>query len=1683
MSESTLSFVSSSSFRNSLIARNLAPYNVQGTYSPPAGNVTYEVSPLQDSSVIDSPDNYIGTNQFANGLYPLNEYGPDGGFSGKYSVPGQPLPVDSNQGPYNPNDPEFQSIDLINEFFIDAAYIQNKYGPEGGFNDLFTITDIQLSEQYFQSYNEPFVTSLYKPYQILTSQNPNGTSGLLSQDTYLAKIAASSLKSAFEERIAYEVTFLNAQGPSIPLGFGNLNTLNSPFSNLFTNFNNQPLSNKDWKITVGADTQSNNQQFTNRIQENYYPASPIPGDYFDTFSPIQAPVVETALENINNITGNVGPILSLMRNPSETFISNTGKAQQSVLFNSLDYNTYRPSYNRGSVSANLQNAVTNFLDNDPQITGKYYVGSAFSEPSLIESPPNQVAVNSFGKQQNTIVYGPSELGILYEGNEQKLNFGLKGKSITDGGGIMGEFIWTSPKYQANAGFKVGRGGDPVKPDPDFNTDTPRRGNDFNSVSSQFSRDKSVDFDLKSGSILDDTQRIIDAADKLTGKARLKHVGNAINQVSKVFNDGYKELTKGSQVIAYYDSVSGGETIGINGNEVGREYCRVFQKDTPYYTYGDLQKTDGITTSGRKFHNSVLDNTFNLNIAPMRGEGSTNIRDGRVKKYMFSLENLAWRTSDKPGFTIQDLPTCERGPNGGRIMWFPPYDLSFSEDSKAQWNPTKFLGRPEPIYTYQNSSRSGTISWKIVVDNPSSLNTIIEKQLAKKTDQEVNSIVDSFFAGCVKYDLYDLAAKFNQIPISELYTYQEILNDARTTPEEVNTVLSEISKIKEEKSGGANSGNQTTDGTGTDNSRKKVIIEEELTPNYMIYFAQGQPRISGGKCEQITSDDDYSTYYKNLLTQKTTKVGNNGNYVANKEAAKNNGVEYPADSVIDFFNKEIEKSVSVVDEFLDKIGNILGDGGEVNMTFVGATNTVGGGSACNQTADVYNRFLAKRRYDSVLQYLFQKKVSDTKTFKDYYTDGKLILAEPEALAFQSIVSYNGNTINCNETKGEFNVPAMACRSVILQSYTTKAAPVDPVIEPNPDPDPNPDNTVIITPPKKPVKKPDPVQKLKEGISKKILRNLFSECDYFEAIKETNPMVYESIKEKIKYFSPAFHSTTPEGLNSRLTFLNQCMRPGQTIPVVGNDNQLKYNDALNTSFGTPPVLVLRIGDFYHTKIIPNSLGITFDPLVYDINPEGIGVQPMIAKITLSFDFIGGQGLAGPIKQLQNALSFNYYGNTEIYDERSISTDKKEISDRDLQLAKLIVGNAGPPVKSKDVENQISQKGLTPIGNIVTTNLDTTTGIETGEISYYNLMGELQENTKNYFNTVVNQNKSITEVTNWGISQLVYKKSNYTKGNILDLTLKKETVLYGKPDNISKRFGKLIDNCVKDVNDDTNPIIVGMNNIKNIPSNIFRNIKETLKKTLKTNEIELNLLVQQQVNSIVATEETLNYSLRKTDVVCDNLDGVKLKTGDIKVYSLSAESTNQLITEITDAYQQSTQRDLIYFLNLLKTKIILSESFYDEENTIYTSNSGDLKITTIPDKRYYMGMSNILLNNNKFDAFVNSLIDSEVKKINGLELQIKEICTGFKNRCYDDHVAEIKYFETLDKDVEFQEFSKYEIKFTLEGASQTINFFKDKKIGYTTEEIGNSGQKKKKIKDLYNNKNLNENKETFNGKTTFN
>ena len=1672
MSDSTLSFASSSNFRDILLARNLQPYSVPGSYSPSSNSVNYETN-LSVANVIDSPNGLISTNQLANSLYSLNEYGPEGGYDGKYSVPGAPLPVESNSGPYAPTD---TVLDLVNEFYIDAAYVQNIYGPEGGYKDLVIITDVVGNPKMYTPYWDPstFVTSSYSPYEIVFSNNPNGSNGPLSQDTYLAKIGAAQLKSLFEERIASEI--LQASVGSV-----NLDSLQDPFSASMIATGQQPFFTKNWRITVPENPISASVTLANRLTGTYFPVSFIPGDYFDE-SFIDNPQTEAALNVVNNLTGGfLGPILNKFKNPSEIFVANTGFGQRSVLFSSLDYNKYRPAYSRGIIQG-ATTAIDRLFDQNKAQSGEYYVGSPNSEPSQIDSPANQVPIGKNGRQVQTIVYGPQELGILYEGNEAQLQFGLKGKSYTDGGGIDGQFVWTSPKYKDNAGFKVGPGGVVTRLD-----------NEFETIKSDYGRYQSTDIDFKGDSILDKTQRLINSADQVQGQARLKHVGNAINQVSKVFNDGYKEMTKGSMVLSYTDQ--------SDGSQAGIEYCRVFQKDTPYFTYADLQKRDGITTEGRKFSYSVLDKTYNLNIAPLKNPGSTNIVDNKVKKYMFSIENLAWRTSDRPGFTYDDLPVCEKGPNGGRVMWFPPYDISFSDDSTPDFSSTNFLGRPEPIYTYKSTSRKGSISWKIVVDHPAIMNTIIQKQLAGVAKERVDSIVESFFAGCTKYDMYELGIKFNTIPTRDLFTYQQILNNPRLTNEELGQVAFEIPVESEvvttgnaENATGQNNGVGST-GTVT-NATSLVDGSAELKEflNYAFYFHNDCPECKSSYA--VTSSKPFDSWYEQYIALQSTK------YVDKAPTIVYLGDEtYTSQGVQTFFNNVIKPNFEKLKtDFLKKLKEILIDKeGSVELTFEG--------SASAPATTGYNVNLSKRRVDTVLKWFKNQTIGDKK-LSDFIDSKKLVInmltkGEIQVVTVDAKNGGNGLTINCTtniklkkgtvtagDNAGEasdsfaqvYSVPAMACRRVSLSDVKVMVPPEKPsetVTPPEtkvtPPTETPPDNKLIPGDPSKTIK-PSPnlriEQKIKEGISKKILRFLFSECDYFEVIKESDPMIYDSIKQKIKYFNPAFHSTTPEGLNARLTFLNQCVRPGQTIPVIGPDGRPKYNDALNTSFGAPPILILRMGDFYNSKIVPTSLSIAYDPITFDLNPEGIGVQPMIAKITMAFNFIGGHGLKEPVEELQNALSFNYYANTEIYDERATATESTEA--RDKYMVEKILANQ-PKVTTASVVNQIPKRGGEAIGTI------------SGEtdIDYTKFVNDYWNSTKEYFDAYINTNATIGKNYNIGILDLLFTERDYSKGTA-EFTPVIEVPIYGKPSNVEDKLDKLFNKLNGDISQRNDPFMkVVVANDTGINNSDKREIENKLKEYVTGIKTDFITNVSNSVNDLVLLQQDYIQYIRKANLVLSKTDGVMNSNNEPEVYDISSDTEDQF-TQLVDYLEKITLKhkefykvgdsvvegdNLLYLADDYYTKT--SSTFDDNRPTINNETNASYTINLMSDKsanRFYQVMAHILNDDNSRNELKTFILNSQNYSdiISVTEVVDKAIaeCAGYN-----------KYTEINKKRYDGIKTNEKYKTLMIPPIDDTVKF------GLKYVKVSGTSQQKKAIKDLYSNVNVDNKEKTFDGKIKFN
>jgi hypothetical protein len=1566
MSNSPLDLINSEYFRNRLITRNLVPY----AKSPNRPSVQVPYEHIQsDLSVIDSPDQLIDEPSYANQLYPLNRYGNEGGYQ-QVPDPNGLTNTISNQGEYGPGQ---QDARIVDEGF-DAvrlwrplnAYSDglNVFDSAESFSSLETVRPDQDRQTNGQPYPGAIVPSSYSPLSILLSPDPSGSNGLLSQDSFIARLGAQTLRREFQERIATQIR-LNT--------IGQANILNvTSGTDLINILSGQvPILEPNWQITVPSNPITAAADFALRLGGSILPVSTIPGSYWDTsINPGQPTTIQQVTNALAGTTvGNFfNQLLGGNQTGSQIFYNNTGAGQKSRLFKNIDYNKYKPNFVRTVFDRVVGTLTGTLTDNS-----NYYVGSITSDPSRVFSPGGDLPVDQFGKEQQSPVYGPQELAQLYEGPSKDIRLGANGPTYGNGGGVEGGFTWVSPKYKGNAGKKVGYGGEVTNEDEDFKP-------------SSYNSTESTDRTFKGGSILDDTQRIINS--QPNGGRRLQHVGNAIDQVSKVFHDGYKEITKGSKVYRY---------VGAIGQEVGTEYCRIFAKDIPYLQYNDLQKTDGITTSGRRFSDSVLDNTYNLNIAPNKQEGgqsSTNLigtdNNAYAKKYMFSLENLAWRTSSTPGFAVSDLPVCERGPNGGRVMWFPPYDLQFSESVNANWNTSEFLGRPEPIYTYKSTSRGGSLQWKIIVDHPSSLNVIVNKILNNETNKtRVDSILESFFAGCRKYDLYELAKKYYTVNPNDLFLLQQAITTKETTKEQTEFIKKTVQTNNNEPNG-------------------RGDVSQSINSDYFnkyqnlgFYFGNDFP-----KKNQTVSN--YTIEYDRYTSES------NRNFYNSKPNAEQTSNFF--DTVVTP-NYEVMKQLSV-----DLVNQLKQTTGNVTLTI---------DSSCSAPAtQTYNKELSARRIESTIKFF-----TEDSTLKPFIDSKRLVVISGRAFGentqSQPLVSKTnkspfsidsmspGATVNCTDqdqqasggdsqvgSKDIFTRQAMACRRSYISSIKSTLTV--------PDTTPVPEFTTIVQENKvlKTVKEEVVSQeyKPKDNITKRVLRALLSECDYFETIKSETPMVYDNLKDKLKFFQPAFHSMTPEGLNSRLTFLQQCMRPGDTIPTIKDVNgsqQLQYNNATNTSFGAPPVLILRIGDFYNTKIIPESLSISYEQL--DINPEGIGVQPMIATVQMGFKFVGGSGLKESIDKLQNALTFNYYANTEIWDDRADVTANEEFL---KVLDKEFLSKATPPspptLNQAAVEN--GQSNNTTIGTIVTS-VPTSSG-ETGTINYSDFMVKVVNDTQTYFQTVVNKTKESVNQYNNAVRQQWMLERSYTQGDFVNST--DPVVLFGKPNNIEKRFDKIFENLIDDIKDGDEGLIEYMStDDNNFSRKVIRQLKENYVNYIKNKRSVFENAITKINQEIVTTEQSYIQTLGRLNIISfpatndDGTDGYQTKSGPVRVYNLSgttevsptangAQNTfieleqdivkiengiKQFNDVIGNSYEFTYTGDNQKYSGILVNKVDIngkSVAGSTSVKDVFIPFSKDEKMQNSIFKRVYMIVSDDIVDGKKYETFKNLMIGNIVNNL---------------------------------------------------------------------------------------------------------
>ena len=606
---------------------------------------------------------------------------------------------------------------------------------------------------------------------------------------------------------------------------------------------------------------------------------------------------------------------------------------------------------------------------------------------------------------------------------------------------------------------------------------------------------------------------------------------------------------------------------INDDNIKTNYskCNVYVKTgTTHRVYdNDNQYGNGnldplLRFEGNEYYGGSEDSTIRDYVLPKIHPFKNDGGDIDKTKLMFSIENLAIGTIDNGEYGIIDdeygspIPRSEVGNFGGRLMWFPPYEITITETANAKYEQTVMIGRNEPMYNYLNSERSATLSFKLLIDSPEQLKVI------GLGNNDIN-------------DFYSLGLKKNSNVnnINNNNDSQNIINENQL---KINNILDKY---------------------------KTDVVDDISVSSINIYFP----------FDEILSDEDVSGYVSLMYNEIHYEI--NGNNSSGVQFTKNsdglNSDIYYHNINNNEINVDNSDSWENVDQYVNNNGDYSCDldvglktvfyDNKININYykfvvdVIVPDNEDSDKIYEQRVEIIKHLL----YNRLINILSDKYIVDIEKLVESSDYNKNVVGDDVDDKYFRNSEINIVRNNVSPIKNVENINGVDKKNITTYSNNIRNAKI----------------------------------RLIENSS-----HLYSENN---GLIDDN---YDPIKKNT--YSPLFNSQTPEDFHKRLTFLHQCTRQGSAkrYDVIDVDGELR---ARNSVFGKQPICVLKIADFFYTKVIINSITIDYTDAPWDVNPEGFGMQPMMANITLQMNLIGGQSLKGPIDALQNAVSFNYYANS--------------------------------------------------------------------------------------------------------------------------------------------------------------------------------------------------------------------------------------------------------------------------------------------------------------------------------------------------------------------------------------------------------------------------------------------------------
>ena len=217
----------------------------------------------------------------------------------------------------------------------------------------------------------------------------------------------------------------------------------------------------------------------------------------------------------------------------------------------------------------------------------------------------------------------------------------------------------------------------------------------------------------------------------------------------------------------------------------------------------------------------------IDIQGRRGEISKSFVIGKkndspkiaYQKYTIQNPYSSANGIGKAGTLVLSFKNYSIPADQGKTMYFPPYISSFQNSDSANWNSTNFLGRPEAVYTYNNSSRDGSISFFVLSD-------YAERVLIGRNQNETQSEI---FVNLNKN--FTDQSKMQKIDVMDLNALQKsqedsIKRDKKKQTEETSDFGGQPKDVAGQEGSGGNA--QAGGGTGTGgNSSETADINKKI----------------------------------------------------------------------------------------------------------------------------------------------------------------------------------------------------------------------------------------------------------------------------------------------------------------------------------------------------------------------------------------------------------------------------------------------------------------------------------------------------------------------------------------------------------------------------------------------------------------------------------------------------------------------------------------------------------------------------------------------------------------------------------------------------------------------------------------------------------------------------------------